>query len=102
VKERLEEWQRLARSLGRMGEAERGEKLTELTERLRLGRRGQLQPARVRRLEAAPPAARHGLLQPTKLLAHLAAGALDLDVLLSHVTVEGPLEKIQKLVEDGT
>ena len=100
VKER-EEWRTLARSLGRMSDGERRRRLTELTERYAWDVAGNFNPRVYSVSKRLLPPLVTALLQPTKLL-RKPQELLDLDVLKSHVTVEGPIAKIQKLVEDGT
>ncbi len=100
IKER-EEWKTLARSLGRMGEGERQRRLHELTERYAWDVAGNFNPRVYSVSKRLLPPLVTALLQPTKLL-RKPGQLLDLNVLKSHVTVEGPVAKIQKLAEDGT
>ncbi|MFO0591962.1 MAG: 1-acyl-sn-glycerol-3-phosphate acyltransferase [Polyangiaceae bacterium] len=100
VKER-EEWRTLARSLGRMGEGERRRRLTELTERYGWDVAGNFNPRVYGVSKRLLPPLVTALLQPTMFLKK-PQELLHLDVLRSHVSVEGPIAKIQKLVENGT
>lgn len=96
-----EEWRALARSLGRMGDGERRRRLTELTERYAWDVAGNFNPRVYTLSKRLLPPIVTALLQPTMFL-RKPKQLLDLDVLKSHVTVEGPIEKIQRLVQDGT
>jgi glycerol-3-phosphate O-acyltransferase len=100
VKER-EEWRTLARSLGRMGDGERRQRLTELTERYAWDVAGNFNPRVYTLSKRLLPPIVTALLQPTMFL-RKPAELLDLHILRSHVTVEGPIQKIQRLVQDGT
>jgi len=100
VKER-EEWRTLARSLGRMGDGERRRRLTELTERYAWDVAGNFNPRVYSLSKRLLPPLVTSLLQPTMFL-RKPQELLNLDVLKAHVSIEGPIAKIQKLVQDGT
>jgi glycerol-3-phosphate O-acyltransferase len=100
VKER-EEWRALARSLGRMNDGERRRRLGELTERYAWDVAGNFNPRVYTLSKRLLPPIVTSLLQPTMFL-RKPKELLDLNVPRSHVTVEGPIEKIQRLVRDGT
>jgi glycerol-3-phosphate O-acyltransferase len=100
VKER-EEWRALARQLGRMGEGERRRRLTELTERYAWDVAGNFNPRVHAVSKRILPSLVTALLEPTMFLKN-PSRMLDLDVLKSHVTLEGPIEKLRGLVENGT
>jgi glycerol-3-phosphate O-acyltransferase len=100
VKER-EEWRTLARSLGRMGDGERRQRLSELTERYAWDVAGNFNPRVYTLSKRLLPPVVTALLQPTMFL-RKPKQILDLDVLKRHVTIEGPIEKIRRLVENGT
>ncbi|MBK8258282.1 MAG: 1-acyl-sn-glycerol-3-phosphate acyltransferase [Polyangiaceae bacterium] len=100
VKER-EEWRTLARSLGRMGDGERKQRLTDLTERYAWDVAGNFNPRVYTLSKRLLPPIVTALLQPT-MFVRKPGELLSLDVLRSHVTVQGPIQKIQRLVENGT
>jgi glycerol-3-phosphate O-acyltransferase len=100
VKER-EEWRTLARSLGRMSDGERRHRLSELTERYAWDVAGNFNPRVYGLSKRLLPPLVTALLQPTMFL-RKPQELLNLDVLKSHVEIEGPIAKIRKLVENGT
>jgi hypothetical protein len=101
--ERLAEWQRLARSIGRMTQAERVEKLRELATDYGWDVAGNFDPRVYKLSTKVLPGLVTGLLAP-RTLAHLARHPrelISLEALSDKVKVEGPLEKLQKVSKKG-
>lgn len=100
----LAEWQRLARSLGRMHEAERRRRLREIAEDYAWDVAGNFNP-RVYQLSARllPPIV-SALLAPRKLatIVHDPLKLVSLELLADRVHVQGPTEKLRSLVRHGT
>jgi len=100
----LAEWQRLARSLGRLDDRERRRLLREYAQRFAWDVAGNFD-ARVYDLSTrlVPPLVT-ALLAPRKLatLARDPLQLISLDALADKVVVEGPLEKLRQLVRRGT
>lgn len=101
--ERLAEWQRLARSIGRMSQPERVEKLRDLATDYAWDVAGNFD-GRVYKLSTKVlPGLVTGLLAPRTLatLAQNPRELVSLDALSDKVKVEGPLDKLQKLARRG-
>ncbi|NUP14305.1 MAG: hypothetical protein HOW73_50380 [Polyangiaceae bacterium] len=101
--ERLGEWQRLARSIGRMSQAERVEKLRELATDYGWDVAGNFNPRVYKLSTKVLPGLVTGLLAPRTLatLAQNPRELVSLDALSDKVKVEGPIEKLQKLCNRG-
>ncbi len=103
-RERLAEWQRLARTIGRMTAAERLEQVRALATDYAWDVAGNFDPRVYRASTRLLPPLVTALLSPRKL-ASLAKDPLSLvrlDSLSDKVLVQGPLEKLQGLCERGT
>jgi glycerol-3-phosphate O-acyltransferase len=100
----LDEWQRLARSLGKMSEAERRRRLGDLATRYGWDVAGNFDPRVFRVSTRLLPPLVTALLAPRTLakLARNPARLVRLEQLDDKVRVEGPLEKLRKLVDIGT
>jgi len=102
-KEKLSEWQRLARNLTRMTEHERKDRLRELASDYGWDIAGNFDP-RVYKLSTRilPPLVT-ALLAPHKLLslARHPSELLDVDALSEKVVVEGPTAELRGLAEKG-
>lgn len=101
----LGEWQRLARSLGRLTDSERRAELTGLARRYAWDVAGNFNP-RVYDLSTRllPPIVT-ALLAPKTLAQTLLSkpkNVVSLDALADKVLVEGPLEKLRALCQKGT
>jgi glycerol-3-phosphate O-acyltransferase len=100
----LAEWQRLARGLARMSDASRRKRLRELAEQYGWDIAGNFDP-RVFQVSARllPPLVT-ALLSPRSFVRHAQnpSALLRLDALDDKVVVEGPIEKLQRLVKKGT
>ncbi|WP_437975065.1 1-acyl-sn-glycerol-3-phosphate acyltransferase [Sorangium sp. So ce295] len=100
----LAEWQRLARSLGRMHDAERRRRLRELSEEYAWDIAGNFD-RRVYQLSSRllPPVV-SALLAPRKLMTVVRdpLKLVSLELLADRVLVEGPLAKLRSLVQRGT
>jgi glycerol-3-phosphate O-acyltransferase len=97
----LGEWRGLARSIGRMSEAESRTKVSELARRYARDVAGNFDP-RVYRFASRAVAPLIGMLMsPTQTLRHF-GGAFDLRALDGRVLIEGPLGRIGALAERGT
>ncbi|AUX26634.1 hypothetical protein SOCEGT47_072040 [Sorangium cellulosum] len=100
----LAEWQRLARSLGRMHDAERRRRLRELAEQYAWDTAGNFD-RRVYQLSSRllPPVV-SALLAPRKLatIVHDPRRLVSLELLADRVLVQGPLAKLRSLVRQGT
>ncbi len=102
--ERLAEWQRLARSIGRMAQEERVEKLRELANDYGWDVAGNFDPRVYKISTKVLPGLVTGLLAP-RTLAHLAKHPrelISLDALSDKVKVEGSIEKLKAVSKDGT
>ncbi len=101
--EKLVEWQRLARSLGRISKGERTEKLRELAEEYAWDVAGNFDPRVYKLSTRILPGLVTALLAPRTLasLARHPSELLSLDALEDKVVVEGPLEKLQSVAEKG-
>ncbi|WP_437674403.1 1-acyl-sn-glycerol-3-phosphate acyltransferase [Sorangium sp. So ce131] len=100
----LAEWQKLARSLGRMEDAERRRRLRELSEEYAWDIAGNFD-RRVYQLSSRllPPVV-SALLAPRKLMTVVRdpRKLISLELLADRVLVEGPLAKLRSLVRRGT
>ncbi|WP_437952207.1 1-acyl-sn-glycerol-3-phosphate acyltransferase [Sorangium sp. So ce296] len=100
----LGEWQRLARSLGRMHDAERRRRLRELAEEYAWDIAGNFD-RRVYQLSSRllPPVV-SALLAPRKLVTVVRdpRKLVSLELLADRVLVQGPLAKLRSLVQRGT
>jgi glycerol-3-phosphate O-acyltransferase len=101
---KLAEWQKLARTVGKMSEAERRQRLTELTRHYGWDVAGNFNPRVFQVSTRLLPPIVTGLLAPSTLAEQLRdpARLVSLEALDDKVIVEGPLEKLRKLVELGT
>lgn len=101
--ERLAEWQRLARGIGRMSQAERVEKLRELASDYAWDVAGNFDPRVYKASTKVLPGLVTGLLAPRTLatLIQSPRELVSLDALSDKVKVEGPLEKLQKVCKRG-
>ncbi|UQA63730.1 1-acyl-sn-glycerol-3-phosphate acyltransferase [Polyangium aurulentum] len=100
----LAEWQKLARTVGRMSDGERRQKLAEIVERYGWDVAGNFDP-RVFRVSSKllPPVVTY-LLAP-RTLARLVRDPrrlVSLEALDDKVRVEGPLEELRELSQHGT
>jgi glycerol-3-phosphate O-acyltransferase len=100
----LAEWQRLARALGRMSDAERRQKLREVVERLAWDVAGNFDPRVYDVSTRLLPPLVTALLSPRKLatLARDPLRLVSLEALADKVIVEGPLADLRELVRHGT
>jgi glycerol-3-phosphate O-acyltransferase len=100
----LVEWQKLARSVGRMSDGERRQKLAEIVERYGWDVAGNFDP-RVFKISSKmlPPIVTY-LLAPRTLvrLARDPRRLVSLEALDDKVRVEGPLEELRELSRNGT
>jgi glycerol-3-phosphate O-acyltransferase len=103
-RERLAQWQRLARSLARMGEDERMEKLRELVTGYGWDVAGNFDPRVYKVSTKLLPPIVTCLLYPRKLatLIKTPSELISLRALEDKVTVEGPIEKLRSVVQRGT
>ena len=101
--ERLSEWQRLARSIGRMTQAERVEKVRELATDYAWDVAGNFDPRVYKASTKLLPPLVTGLLRPRALadFARKPASLLSLDALSDKVIVEGPTETLKKVGRRG-
>ncbi len=101
--ERLGEWQRLARTLGRMSQAERIERLRELATDYGWDVAGNFDPRVYKASTKILPSIVTALLAPRTLatLIRRPAELLSLDALEDKVVVQGALEKTRRLAEKG-
>jgi glycerol-3-phosphate O-acyltransferase len=100
----LGEWQRLARGLARMSDADRRKRLRELCERYGWDVAGNFDPRVYRVATRLMPPLVTALLAPSTFagLARTPSTIVSLDALADKVLVEGPIEKLQRLVKRGT
>ena len=101
--ERHAEWQRLARTIGRMTEHERVEKLRELAQDYAWDVAGNFDPRVYKASTKILPGLVTGLLAPHRLakLVKNPAALTSLDALADKVSVEGPIAKLQALAASG-
>ncbi len=101
--ERHAEWQRLARTLGRMTQGERVERLRDLASDYAWDVAGNFDPRVYKASTKILPGLVTGLLAPRTLarLVKQPAELLSLDALADKVKVEGPLEKLQGIAKKG-
>lgn len=100
----LAEWQRLARALGRMSDAERRARLDELSERYGWDIAGNFNPRVFEFSTRLVPPIVTALLAP-RTFAHLLpnpAKLVSLEAIADKVIVEGPLPKLRSLIHHGT
>jgi glycerol-3-phosphate O-acyltransferase len=100
----LGEWQRLARSLARMSDAERRKRLRELCERYGWDVAGNFNPRVFQVSSKLLPPIVTALLAPSNFasLARTPAKIVSLDALADKVLVEGPIDKLRSLAQRGT
>ncbi len=100
----LGEWQRLARSLSRMSDAERLKRLNELCERYGWDVAGNFNPRVFQVSTRLLPPLVTALLAPRAFatLAQTPSKIISLEALDDRVLVQGPIEKLQRLVRLGT
>jgi glycerol-3-phosphate O-acyltransferase len=100
----LAEWQKLARSLARMSDADRKKRLRELSERYGWDVAGNFDPRVFRVATRMMPPLVTALLAPSAFthLIQTPSKIVSLDALADKVMVEGPLEKLRTLAEIGT
>ncbi len=103
-RERYAEWQKLARTLGRMSPSERTEKLRELAKTYAWDVAGNFNPKVYGVSTRLVPGLVTGLLAPRTLatMVQNPAELLSLDALDDKVVVEGPFEQLQRLARRGT
>jgi glycerol-3-phosphate O-acyltransferase len=101
--ERLAEWQKLARTIGRMTASERIEKVRELATDYAWDVAGNFDPRVFKASTRILPGLVTGLLAPRKLasMARDPRRLFDLGSLQDKVIVEGPKEKLQRLAQRG-
>ncbi len=100
----LGEWQRLARGLSRMSDAERRKRLDELCERYGWDVAGNFNPRVFQVSTRLLPPLVTALLAPRSFatLAQTPSKLISLEALDDRVLVEGPIAKLQRLVRLGT
>jgi glycerol-3-phosphate O-acyltransferase len=102
--EELAEWQRLARGLARMSDAERRKRLFDLCERYGWDVAGNFNPRVFQVSTRLMPTLVTALLAPSAFatLAATPSTIVRLEALDDKVLVEGPLDTLRRLVERGT
>lgn len=102
--EKLSQWQRLARSLGRMSKGERVDRLRELVDEYGWDVAGNFDPKVYKVSTRILPGIVTALLAPRTLasLVRHPSELMSLDALEDKVIVDGPLDTIRKVVEKGT
>jgi glycerol-3-phosphate O-acyltransferase len=100
----LADWQRLARGLARMSDADRKQRLRDLAERYGWDVAGNFDPRVFRVATRLMPPLVTALLAPSTFAGMLSTPSkiVSLDALSDKVLVEGPIDKIQRLVRRGT
>jgi glycerol-3-phosphate O-acyltransferase len=100
----LGEWQKLARSLARMSDADRRRRLRDLCERYGWDVAGNFNPRVFSLSTRLLPPIVTALLAPSSFatLARTPSKIVSLDTLSDQVIVEGPLEKLRSVVQRGT
>ncbi len=100
----LAEWQRLARQIGRMSDAERRNRLREIAEELSWDVAGNFDPRVYKVASRLLPPVVTALLAPRKLasMAQDPRKLVRLEALDDKVAVEGPLDQLRALVKRGT
>ena len=100
----LAEWQKLARGLARMSDADRKRRLQELSERYGWDVAGNFDPRVFRVATRLMPPLVTALLAPSTFSGMLSTPSkiVSLDALSDKVIVEGPIEKLGRLVGRGT
>jgi len=101
--EKLGEWQRLARAIGRMSKGERTEKLRELVEEYAWDVAGNFDPRVYKISTRVLPGLVTALLAPRTLTTFVKhpRDLMSLDALQDKVLIEGPIEKLQSVAEKG-
>jgi glycerol-3-phosphate O-acyltransferase len=102
--EKLAEWQKLARSVGKMSEGERRQRLSELVTTYGWDVAGNFNPRVFQLSTKLLPPIVTGLLSPSSFGEQIKnpAKLVSLEALDDKVIVEGPFEKLRKLVQKGT
>ena len=100
----LGEWQRLARSLARTSDAERRQRLRDLSERYGWDVAGNFDPRVYKVSTRLLPPIVTALLAPSNFagLVKTPSKIVSLDTLSDQVLVEGPLDKLRSVVQRGT
>ena len=100
----LGEWQRLARSLARTSDAERRQRLRDLSERYGWDVAGNFDPRVYKVSTRLLPPIVTALLAPSNFagLVKTPSKIVSLDTLSDQVIVEGPLDKLRSVVQRGT
>jgi len=100
----LAEWHKLARGLGRMSDADRRQSLSELCERYGWDVAGNFDPRVFQVSTRLLPPLVTALLAPSTFatLVRTPRKLVSLDALDDKVVVQGPIEKLQRLVRRGT
>lgn len=97
----LSEWQKLARSIGKMSDGERRQKLREMCEGYGWDIVGNFNPRVFQVSTRMLPPIVAALLAPRKILVHPEKLA-SLEGIADKVILQGPLEKLRELVQHGT
>jgi glycerol-3-phosphate O-acyltransferase len=97
------EWQRLARSLGRMAKAERVDRLRELSEEYAWDVAGNFNPRVYQISTRILPGLVTALLAPRSLASYVSKPSelVSLEALEDKVLVQGPTETLRKVVQKG-
>lgn len=100
----LGEWQKLARSLARTSDAERRQRLRDLSERYGWDVAGNFDPRVYKVSTRLLPPIVTALLAPSNFagLVKTPSKIVSLDTLSDQVLVEGPLDKLRSVVQRGT
>ena len=100
----LGEWQKLARSLARTSDAERRQRLRDLSERYGWDVAGNFDPRVYKVSTRLLPPIVTALLAPSNFagLVKTPSKIVSLDTLSDQVIVEGPLDKLRSVVQRGT
>lgn len=103
-REQHHEWQRLARSLGRMSDEERVERLRQLVTEYGWDVAGNFDPKVFKASTKLLPPLVTALLSPRKLakLVSHPDQLISLDSLQDKVQIEGPIEKLRQVADQGT
>jgi glycerol-3-phosphate O-acyltransferase len=104
VQRELAEWQRLARGLSRMSDADRRARLRELCEHYGWDVAGNFNPRVFQVATRLLPPLVTALLAPSTFagMVKTPSRIVSLEALADKVVVEGPIEQIQRLVQRGT
>jgi glycerol-3-phosphate O-acyltransferase len=101
----LAEWQRLARSIGKMNEGDRRRELTDLAKHYGWDVAGNFNPRVYQVSTRLLPPIVTALLAPRTLVKNLFSAPeriISLEALADKVIVEGPLERLRTLAQKGT